>query len=75
MSDVAVRFGVSGAWLHKSVYPALQGADWREGLACISVDEMVIPGRVFAPHGQRGRTCLGATTWLHQQSGNEVQVA
>ena len=27
MSDVAGRFGVSRAWLHKWVYPALQEAD------------------------------------------------
>ena len=27
MTDVAGRFGVSRAWLHKWVYPALQEAD------------------------------------------------
>ena len=35
---------------------------------------MVIPERVFAPIGQRGRTSLGATIEIIQQSCKELQV-
>ena len=45
-----------------------------ERFACIAVNEMIIPERVFAPIGQRGRTSLGAAIELIQQSCKELQV-
>lgn len=40
----------------------------------VPVISMVIPERVFAPIGQRGRTSLGAAIELIQQSCKELQV-
>ena len=45
-----------------------------KGLYHTTVNEMIIPERVFAPIGQRGRTSLGAAIELIQQSCKELQV-
>jgi len=45
-----------------------------ERFACIAVNEMIIPERVFAPIGQRGRASLGAAIELIQQSCKELGV-
>jgi len=46
-----------------------------EGFACIAVNEIIIPERIFAPIGQRGRTSLGAAIELIQQRCKELQVS